>query len=304
MIDTPLLLAISQASATFVAILAGFYTTKILSISSERKKFRSKIKDIDNELRWRAKTVDSLKTEIDNIHNRWAKEAVDQFEKNLVSQPSYYNTINTPEDIKQEYIKRHDLYERSPSEKEIEILESRCSSIIEQIQKNKKERTISVQAFLSQPQAIERVLRNRDEEKNTNKLIGEYNDNQSRILYLGESKAILESDLKFLANPRYVTFGYSSLIIFAVLGVIFPLTYRWWPTYLLNNSEVSGLSAFVIGLVLTLLYIGLELGNALRNEKTYGTTLNKNSMLIRLEKWLLKRKQVKVEESKGGRSLT
>ena len=86
MVDTSLLLAISQASATFVAILAGFYTTKVLSIASEKKKLHSKIKDIDNEISWRRRTVASLTAKIDNIHKRWDEATVESFAGYLVGQ--------------------------------------------------------------------------------------------------------------------------------------------------------------------------------------------------------------------------
>lgn len=43
LVDTQLMLTIAQASATFVAIMAGFFTTKIISISSDKKRIESRI---------------------------------------------------------------------------------------------------------------------------------------------------------------------------------------------------------------------------------------------------------------------
>ena len=105
-----------------------------------------------------------------------------------------------------------------------------------------------------------------EEERNRNKLLDECNREESRILYLQESKATQQNDWKLLAYPKYLKFGYLSFIIFALCGAIFPLTYRWWPLYLLNQSEIVGLSAFGLGLILTFLYLGLELRNALSND--------------------------------------
>ena len=50
MADTQLMLTIAQASATFVAIMAGFFTTKVISISSDRKRIENKITE-DNIIR-------------------------------------------------------------------------------------------------------------------------------------------------------------------------------------------------------------------------------------------------------------
>ena len=77
-----------------------------------------------------------------------------------------------------------------------------------------------------------------------------------------------EEDLKSISYPKYVKFGYGSLIIFAILGVILPLTYRWWQVYLLNHSEIFGLGAFSIGLILTLLYLGYLQKNCRINPET------------------------------------
>ncbi|HET7147106.1 MAG TPA: hypothetical protein VFI73_01290 [Candidatus Nitrosopolaris sp.] len=55
-----------------------------------------------------------------------------------------------------------------------------------------------------------------------------------------------------------------------------------------NNSEVSGLGAFVVGLVLTLSYLGLELRNALSNDTSHGATF-----AMRLKNWLVTKNQRK-----------
>jgi predicted RND superfamily exporter protein len=263
MVDTSLLLAISQASATFVAILAGFYTTKIISISSEKKKLHSKIREIDNELTWRRRTVASLAREIDNIHNKWDEEAVESFAQYLVTQPYYNNTINTFEDIKQRF---EEYYEQPPSENRLKILERKCPSILEEIQKNVQDKTVKLLAIAPQSEHFRRALQDNNEVKNRDTLRDQLNREESRISFLEDSKTTQENDLKFLVYPKYVKFGYASFIIFAMIGVIFPLTYRWWPLYWRNNSELLSLSAFGIGLLLTFLYLGLELRNAFSND--------------------------------------
>ena len=52
-LDIPLMHAIAQVSATFIAIIAGFYTSKILSIASDKNRLTAKIKEIQNEVKWR-----------------------------------------------------------------------------------------------------------------------------------------------------------------------------------------------------------------------------------------------------------
>jgi hypothetical protein len=154
----------------------------------------------------------------------------------------------------------------APSENQLKILERKCPSILEEIQKNIQDKTIRMQAITSPSEQFSRVLRNRDEIRNRNKLDDERNSEKNQILFLEGFKATQENDLKFLVYPKYVNFGYSSFIIFAISGVIFPLTYKWWPAYFLDNSEIFGLSAFGIGLILTFFYLGLELRNVFSND--------------------------------------
>jgi hypothetical protein len=160
------------------------------------------------------------------------------------------------------------LYESPPSENQLKILENKSSSIIEEIQKNKEENAVKMLAYTSQSAQIGRVLQSRDDVKNRDKLRDQRNSEESRILFLQESKTTQQDDWKLLVYPKYVKFGYLSFIIFALSGVIFPLTYRWWPLYMLNQSEIFGLSAFGLGLLLTFVYLGLELSNAFSNDNT------------------------------------
>jgi surface polysaccharide O-acyltransferase-like enzyme len=79
-----------------------------------------------------------------------------------------------------------------------------------------------------------------------------------------------------LAFPKYIKFGFTSLVVYAALGVIFPLTYGIWGKYLLEDNvdlmflifhaNDIALLLFVIGLSLTLVYIALELIHALESK--------------------------------------
>ena len=48
--DEPLMSALTQSAATFVAILAGFYTTKILTIAGDKNKIEHKLNYLNSEI--------------------------------------------------------------------------------------------------------------------------------------------------------------------------------------------------------------------------------------------------------------
>jgi hypothetical protein len=83
----------------------------------------------------------------------------------------------------------------------------------------------------------------------------------------------VEREFSSLAFPRYTKFDFVCFVVFAILGVIFPLTYGVWGEYLLEDNESImflifhanniALSLFGKGLALMFVYMGLELLHAL-----------------------------------------
>jgi hypothetical protein len=75
--DIPLFHSIAQTSATFVAIIAGFYTTKIISLSNDKRRILQRINELDNEIQAKRVYLEELKkTESDTI-NTWEREGID-----------------------------------------------------------------------------------------------------------------------------------------------------------------------------------------------------------------------------------
>jgi hypothetical protein len=85
-LDMPLMHAIAQASATFIAILAGFYTSKILSIASDKNRLAAKAKEIQNEIEWRRSNA----LENDRIVN----EIYEENERSLFQAFRDYNLVS------------------------------------------------------------------------------------------------------------------------------------------------------------------------------------------------------------------
>lgn len=73
-IDIPLMHAIAQSSATFVAILAGFYIAKILSISGDMRRITVKIREYDNEIGRETSDIQSLASRINRIERDGLKK--------------------------------------------------------------------------------------------------------------------------------------------------------------------------------------------------------------------------------------
>ena len=63
--NSELMFALAETSAIFVAILAGFYTTKIISIGSDKKRLESRIHETRTEISWTSAKIDLLESKID-----------------------------------------------------------------------------------------------------------------------------------------------------------------------------------------------------------------------------------------------
>jgi uncharacterized membrane protein YvbJ len=59
--------SLTQSAATFVAILAGFYTTKILTIAGDKNRIEHKINYLKSEISFETENISNLKAERDTI---------------------------------------------------------------------------------------------------------------------------------------------------------------------------------------------------------------------------------------------
>ena len=98
-------------------------------------------------------------------------------------------------------------------------------------------------------------------------------------------KKYYEQEYNSIAYPKNIIFGLASLITFAVIGVIFPLTYEWWVIPLFTSSgynlnvNLLVVIFFIIGLSITFMYIGMELYYA---TSLGNNTKDKNKKLMRI----------------------
>lgn len=110
-----------------------------------------------------------------------------------------------------------------------------------------------------------------EENREFQRLVDEFRETRSRISYLEEATKLILEELLAVAYPKYALFGFVSFIVFAILGVIIPLTYRLWGAYLLDlskqymivvpyldNASLIVVGLFSLGLAINFYYIALE----------------------------------------------
>jgi len=257
-----LMFALAQISAVFVAIIAGFYTTKVLSISNERKRLRNRIEEIDLEINGKKPIINNYNTIIDNILIPRAEKTVSSFTKELLKEPNIHEC--SLKELKDEFTK---IEKYQPNEYESEILESELENINKQVKEELEERKkpksvltgLNLGAFseladfdLRRPEFI--VSENQRVHDAQEKLLTE----ESIVNSLENLKKRYKSELTGEGFPHYLYFGLLSMFIFIITGVLFPLIHHIWSPYMGAFSDNIALILFTIGIAGIIVYIAFE----------------------------------------------
>jgi len=122
---------LAGAASAFVAILSGFYTTKVFSISTDKKRFENKINEINLELEHRNENAANMWIEIDAVVDQKEDERINYFVEELGSFSSLNEiTVDSYENIVNLYKKWLEL-DSEPSGRVLQKLKDRSASIIE-----------------------------------------------------------------------------------------------------------------------------------------------------------------------------
>jgi len=267
---------LTQSSATFVAIIAALYTTKVLSIASEKQGISRQIEMLESELEERNKILMRYVGEIEDILYGDAEKIISRFLKKQLKKIDMEFTPSL-EELSRIFSEEK---KREIGKYELKVLEE-YFDVFKEISEKKKEEerkrretdvkrraygipdlssmvdmftdaSVLVDSFT--PEYIrERELRNYDE-------LCKLREQEADVIKVLERKTIeYKEQRESLAFPKYMTYGYLALFYFSIVGVVFPLLFP------LVSGDVS-LQAmqflfflFITGLIAVFGYIQLEL---------------------------------------------
>lgn len=98
-----------------------------------------------------------------------------------------------------------------------------------------------------------------EEQQNFDNLKRELVEKENKIKFLNQQLSLNKDELHSLVYPKHLKFGFFSFVLFALLGVIIPLTHQWWSPYIIIDSDIFAFSMFLIGLIITFIYIFSEI---------------------------------------------
>lgn len=218
------MLTISQASATFVAIIAGFFTTKIISISNDKKRIKNKLAEFDIELGTRQGIIRDYENANSKIYQKWARESVSSFTNSLLQEPILEEY--TLDKLKAKFT---ELEFYSPDEYESEEIENRYGEIMKAVREEIKKRTNNFTSGYGTLNSISArvpiIQHSHDADlKKVNYNKEKLQDEMNQITLLERMKHQYNEELNSISYPLY-GLGYLTQIIFIITGVIIPLNY-------------------------------------------------------------------------------
>lgn len=268
-VDTQLMLTIAQASATFVAIMAGFFTTKIISISSDKKRIENKISEDDIIRQGKEIKIRGYKEIIGNIEHSKAERSVDSFVNDLLDEPSL--EVYTLQQLKSKFTERY-MFE--PNEYEIKILDNEYDKIRNRIQKEIEDRVEyfklngSIRTSATRSILVRNIETQDSENEELSEMYKKVQLEQNEITVLDNLKHHYEAEKNAISYPL-TNLAFVSQLIFVVTGIVIPFNYNWWAPIIhpLFDTNEFGLIMFYIGLSSAFCYIGLELLHSLHTER-------------------------------------
>jgi hypothetical protein len=273
MLDFGWFYAIVGSSATFVAIVSAFFTTKILAIASEKRQLLIEIASTNKEIDERTKLANLFQEEIGSIHLKWAKRDVNPFLEVILFDVAKSGSIPTLEELIEKFTDK----EGAPDEYEKKVLKEKYGDFVEQAKvKIAEERQrvnsrftifspLSMAALPVLPPTLNLTQIVMRERERLDDVTDKFSEETNRLKILENQKEDRANRLKAVYLPKYIGLSFAFLIYFIIVGVALPLAYVSWGNILsVYVSEPLIYVLFLSGLGLNVIYLYLEVRQALK----------------------------------------
>lgn len=254
-----LMYTVAQVSGIFIAILGGFVTTKLFTVTSDKNRLTSQIDEIKTKTDNHNKIIKHYTKIKDNIGFQWAEQNVNSFVNEL-------SNSDTP--IPDSLPKLIELFKDEKieaNEYELRVLEVDYENIIKKLNENRTQSGL-LRALGGIPLIINSHNSDRqiDEYKNAENTLA-YEKNELENLYA--LKKQYETALNYIIIPH--SFGKIVLILFisAMIGIATPLLIIEHLDEIGVFYLVIGISCFFVSMLIAIYFIANEITNELEIKK-------------------------------------
>lgn len=255
MVDPGWLYTLIQSAATFVAIVGAFFTTKVLSVSSEIRSLRNRLKLVRAEMDHRERLMGGYQEEMDVLEAKWAKQDVDRFLER--KKRDFLSPLPTLDELSSDYKKLNSL-----NRFESTVLENEFPKFLETL-KAMKQRGAGGPAG-SIPAHIGVSLLRGDERKVWNESFAKWEGESDALGWDRARFKELEAQLSAVSYPPYIKLGFLVLVYFGATSVLLPLFLAPNLSVIDNNTFEEFFLLFLSGFTLTFVYLYTEIKIAVK----------------------------------------
>lgn len=251
-IDLSWIYALIQAAAVFIALVGAFFTTKVLTIASERRSLRSRSELLAKEIGANEQKESAIISSLDELQTKWANEDVTAFYrgkldegeteappslKNLKSEFKGEGQLNSFEELELE--NQYDAFAKAYKPRS--VLSGLSQSLA------------GISALTLLPSGLRKSERE------------EYHRDTENLRKLREELAVqrvrgaeLDNQLRLSSFPRYTLFGFGVLVYLMSVTIILPFA---MVAQGISVSTIGTLTfaLFVTGVVGEIIYLALEM---------------------------------------------
>lgn len=256
MVDSGWLYTLIQSAATFVAIVGAFFTTKVLSVSSEIRSLRNRLKLVKAEMDHRERLMRGYQGEMDAFEAKWAKQDVDRFLER--KKRDFLSPIPTLDELKADYRKLNAL-----NRFEGEVLENEFPKFLEALKTLRQGGSAGAPVGVI-PAHIGVSLLRGDERRAWNETFEKWNAESEAIGWDRARFEELETQLSLIAYPPYIKLGFLVLVYFGATSVLLPLFLAPNLNAIDGSTFEEFFLLFLSGFTLTFAYLYVEISIALK----------------------------------------
>lgn len=255
MVDSGWLFTLIQSAATFVAIVAAFFTTKVLSIASEIRSLRNRLKLVNADMDHREGLMRGYQGEMDTLEARWAKQDIGRFLHR--KKRDFFSPLPTLDELKTDYRRLNGLNKFESDELDREF--PKFVEIMNALKLGNDEVPLG-----SIPAHIGVSLLRGDERKAWNEVFGKWQSESDALGWDRTRSEELETQLSAIAYPPYIKLGFLVLVYFGATSVLLPLFLAPSLGTIDSNTFEAIFLLFLSGFALTFVYLYFEISTALR----------------------------------------
>jgi hypothetical protein len=282
--------SLSQSTAAIVAIIGGFLTTKVVSIDIEKRSHLARIQDISEETEQKKSELEEFEVEYNELKNKIIEQSILDLIRKEDKLPDTEQLIDSLRDsmnmefdeslisfifskyadLSQEYLNASIVIE-DIFDSEIDVPEDfkdfklKFKDKIHGLNQGALELSFDKQ-FEGDSRSLFSHLYTYHRNDYLEEILSKIEKTKAAINSLDTRRKSLEESVKYLIGGNILKYGFYSIVVFTILGLMVPLF--WMPidsNHFTCVDKYVPLSLFIIGITLVFAFIFFQIRSLIKS---------------------------------------